>query len=116
MSNELPTTADGLQALARRHEGLLVLFTEDHCRVADAVEPRLTALISARFPLMQQAVISRDQAPALVAELGIFLFPTVVLWFDGRESSRYVRNFSLEAVADAIERPYHLLFGAAAAH
>jgi hypothetical protein len=34
----------------------------------------------------------------------------VVAYFGGRESARFVRTFSIDAVADALSRPYSILF------
>lgn len=90
--------------------GVVALFTEASCRVADAVEPKLAALLHQRFPQLRFTVVSRNDSPELLAELGVIAFPTVITWFDGKESARFVRAFSLDAVAEALERPYSILF------
>lgn len=100
-----------LEGLIQECDGLVVVFTEGGCHVAEAVEPKVEALVSRRFPLMRRVVVSRDHAPELLGQLGVFAFPTVVVWFAGKETARFVRTFSVDAVADAIERPYGILFG-----
>ncbi len=102
---------DLIANLIQESGGLLVLFTESGCHVGEAIEPKLQALVHQRFPEMRQVVVSRNHVPELVAQLGVFAFPTVVTWFGGKETARFVRAFSLEAVAEAIERPYEILFG-----
>jgi hypothetical protein len=97
-------------ALVLESPGLVTLFTEASCHVADAVEPKLEALLHQRFPLLRHTVVSRTDSPELLAELGVVAFPTVITWFDGKESARFVRAFSLDAVAEALERPYGILF------
>ncbi len=96
--------------LVLEHEAVLVLFTEASCRVADAVEPKLEQLARARFPRLHVAVVSRNDSPALTAQWGVFAFPTVITFFQGKEHSRFVRAFSMDELAASLERPYELLF------
>jgi thioredoxin-like negative regulator of GroEL len=110
MDATTPRTAEELTQWVRARDGALVLFTEGGCRVAEAIEPKLQAMARERFPKLEQVVISRDDAPELFAQLGIFVFPTVVAWFGGKETARFVRTFSLDAVAEALERPYQIVF------
>jgi len=100
-----------IENLIEQADGLLVVFSEGGCHVGEAVEPKIEALVSDRFPALRHLVVAREHAPQLIGQLGIFVFPTVVIWFRGKESARFVRTFSLESVAEAIERPYGLLFG-----
>ena len=105
---------DDLEQLLRldieQEPAVFALFTEDGCRVADAVEPRLQALLSHEFPRMHFVTVSRSHAPALAAQLGLFVFPAIVVWFAGKETTRFVRHFSIDEVAQALARPYALYF------
>ncbi len=107
-----PRTREELDALVDALDGLVVLFTEDFCQVAEAVEPKLAALLAEQFPALRMVVVSRNDAPELLAQLGVLSFPTVVLYFGGRETQRFVRTFAIDAVGAAIDRPYEILFGA----
>lgn len=113
MSEHL-TTREALEELlgdlVRESPGLVVLFTDASCHVAEAVEPKLEALLRTRFPQLRFTVVSRADSPQVVAQHGVFAFPTVVSFFAGKESARFTRAFSLDAVAEALERPYSLLF------
>lgn len=104
-------TKETLDELVRVNEAVVVLVTKAECSVADAVEPKLEHLLEERFPRIRFVTIYLDHAPQLVAELQVIASPTVICWFDGKESARFVRAFSLEAVAQALERPYGLMFG-----
>lgn len=100
-----------LEDLIRESPGLVVLFTDAGCHVADAVEPKLETLLRTQFPELRFTVVSRADSPPLVAQHGVFAFPTVVSFFAGKETARFTRTFSMDAVAEALERPYSLLFG-----
>ncbi len=88
-----------------------ILFTEASCRVGDAVEPKLAQLLESQFPAVRFTVVHRTDLPRRLADLGVVAFPTVIVWFAGKETARFVRAFSMDAVAEAIERPYAILFG-----
>jgi hypothetical protein len=62
------------------------------------------------FSALRFIVVSREHVPQLAAQLGVFVFPALIVWFAGKETSRFVRHFSLGSVAEAIERPYGLMF------
>lgn len=114
MSEHLTTRAaleELLDDLVHQSPGLAVLFTDAGCHVADAVEPKLERLLREQFPQLRFTVVSRADSPHLVQRLGVVAFPTVVVFFDGRETVRFVRSFSMSAVAEALERPYAILFG-----
>lgn len=113
MSEQL--AIDGLDLLIddfiHANPAAAILFTDADCRVGDAVEPKLAELLEDQFPEVRFTVVHRTDLPRRLAELGVVTFPTLITWFGGRESSRFVRVFSLAAVAEAIERPYSILFG-----
>lgn len=99
------------QGLIAESPGVVMLFTDASCAVAHAVEPKLTQLLHERFPELRYTSVTRADAPRWLAQLGVFSFPAVIAWFDGKECARFVRHFSLDAVAEALERPYALLLG-----
>ncbi|MDP1826519.1 MAG: thioredoxin family protein [Archangium sp.] len=100
-----------LEDLIRESPGLVVLFTDAGCQVADAVEPKLAALLRQEFPALRFTVVSRSDSRQLLTQMGVLAFPTVIVFFAGKETARFTRAFSLDEVAQAIERPYGLLFG-----
>lgn len=103
-------TRETIDELVRVNEGVVLMLTKSSCDVADAVEPKLEKVLSERFPRMHYVPVYVEHAPELLRDLQVVASPTVIVWFDGKETARFVRSFSLEAVADAIARPYGLMF------
>lgn len=99
-----------LEDLVHETPGLVVLFTEAGCHVADAVEPKLAALLHQEFPQLRFTVVSRSDSPHLISRYGVVAYPTVITFFAGKETARFTRAFSLDEVAQALERPYGLMF------
>lgn len=101
---------DAMQAFVSENEAAVLYFAGADCGVCKVMEPKLRALLAARFPRIAFGRIATEQAMELAAQLSVFALPTLLVFFDGRESLRYARNFSLAEVARDIERPYGLFF------
>lgn len=109
------TTREALQELVEDlvHESpaVAVLFTAVGCHLSDDVEPRVSRLLREQFPLMRYTVVTLSDAPHLVARLGIAETPTLVVWFSGTETARFVREDSMDSLAEALEPRYLARFG-----
>lgn len=102
---------ESLRARISSADALLLFFNEPACQVGAAVAPKTLALISEEFPRIEIVEIDTVASPTVAAQLGVLSVPTVVLFFDGRETSRFVRTFGIDELRQAIERPYAVLFG-----
>jgi hypothetical protein len=47
----------------------------------------------------------------MAAQYGVYTAPVLLIFFDGKEHSRFVRNFSGRDIDDKIERVYDIMFG-----
>jgi len=48
--------------------------------------------------------------PDISSQYGVFTIPTIVVYFDGNETIRKSRHIGVGELAQAIERPYNLIF------
>lgn len=99
-----------LQASLSEHQAVLVYFSTPDCNVCKVLKPKVLELLETRFPRMAFVYSDVAQAPEVAAQMGVLTVPTLVVYFDGRESVRLVRNFSIGELAAAIERPYSMIF------
>ncbi len=88
-----------------------VLFSGPGCAICHALKPKLETLLEEEFPRLSLLSVDIHQAPEAAAKYMVFTIPTLLLFFDGRESARFVRAFGMDEVRGALERPYGLLFG-----
>ncbi len=110
MPTELTERA-AVDALVRDYPICILYFTTPDCGVCTVLRPKLERMLAARFPAIGLGVVDCAAAPALAAQLQVFAVPTLVVFIDGREGLRKSRVFALEALADALARPYGLLTG-----
>jgi thioredoxin 1 len=110
--NLYPSSVDNLKLLLAELPACLVTVGRETCGICHAVAPKLEALAAEQFPRMQLLHVDADKLPAAAAMLNTFSVPTVIVFFDGKETARFSRAFGMNEVADAIDRPYHLRFGA----
>ncbi|MCW8917844.1 MAG: thioredoxin family protein [Gammaproteobacteria bacterium] len=108
--SEVIDSAAALQAFIHAHAAAAIYFAGANCGVCQVLEPKLRALLRESFPRLAFARIATEQAVELAAQQGVFAVPTLLLFFDGRETLRYTRNFSIGEVGRDIARPYALLF------
>jgi thioredoxin 1 len=85
-----------------------VYFSGPDCGVCQVLKPRLADLFREHFPALAVAEVDCSRLNALAASQSVFAIPTLLIYIDGRESSRFARSFSPAQVRDSLQRPYSL--------
>ncbi len=106
-------SVDTLDEFIRAHPIAVVYFSGPDCAVCGVLKPKLLDLLIRRFPGVPLGEVDCAACPAPAAQQGVFTIPTLVVYLDGREGLRKVRNFSLREVEEALARSYAICFGAA---
>lgn len=101
---------DRLEAILNDNPGALIYFSGPECNVCKVMRPKIEDMIGASYPNLPMAYVDCDAQRAIAGQHRVFSIPTVLVFFDGREFIRKVRNFGIGELRDAIERPYGLLF------
>ena len=103
-------SAADCSGLVAEHPAVALYFTGPNCAVCHSLKPRIEALFDEEFPSIQIAVADIGQLPELSGQYQVFSLPTLIGFFDGRESFRFSRAFGLGQVRDALVRPYAIYF------
>ena len=101
---------EAMQGFVAGNEAAAIYFAGANCGVCHVLEPKLRALLAEHFPRVAIGRVATEQAAELAAQQSVFAVPTLIIFFDGRESFRYARNFSLGEVERDIARPYGMFF------
>lgn len=101
---------EGFRALLDEQDAVFAWFGGDHCNVCQVLRPQVFAMLEEAFPLLTLAYIDTARAAELAAQMGVFTIPSMIAYFDGRETLRRERNVSLGDLRTGLRRPYSLFF------
>ena len=99
-----------LDASIKNSPAILGYFTGPDCNVCKVIKPIIIELLEKKFPKMAFHTVDCDDLPQAASQFGVLSIPTVVLFFDGKETTRLVRNFSIGELEQSISRLYTMLF------
>jgi len=92
------------------NEAMLVYFNSNSCNVGEAIAPKVMRLIEEKFPKIQFYFVDREMSPEIAAQHSVFVEPTILVFFAGKETIRKSRHFSIDELEMLIERPYSIIF------
>ena len=101
---------DEFNEILTGNDAVLAYFSTEICSVCKVLRPKVETMVSESFPKMVMVYVESDQLPELAAQHHVFAAPTVVVFFDGRETIRKSRAFGLDELNLEIQRPYSMLF------
>lgn len=104
------TTQVTLDGLISTSPALLLYFYNDSCAPCVALRPKIESMIRNEFPEMNHSYINAARFPALSASNGVFASPTIVVFFDGKETFRVSKFVSVDELAGRIRRYYDMIF------
>jgi thioredoxin 1 len=111
MSEKQFESLEALQQFIAVEDAVLVYFSTPECNVCKVLKPKVLEMLGKRYPRLQFVYSDVAREPEIAAQNGVLAVPTLVLYFGGRETARLVRTFSIGELAEAIERPYSMIFG-----
>ena len=96
--------------IAKEELGVLFYFSTVSCNVGEALEGKVENLLKEHFPKMPMYFIDTNALPELAAAHSVFVVPTVLVYFDGKETIRKSRNIGVVELGASIARLYNILF------
>lgn len=108
MDYRIITSQNAFEQAIEDHEAVLFYFSNLSCSVGETVQPKVMDLLRTDFPRMPFYFVDMQFNAALAASCNVFVEPTVLVYFYGKESIRKSRNFGISELADAIHRLYSL--------
>jgi thioredoxin 1 len=91
-------------------QAILLYFSTSECNVCKALKPKLEELLSRDFPLIRAFFADAEKFPLTAAGYKIFTVPTLIVFFEGKETIRKSRFINLDELRQDLERPYRILF------
>lgn len=96
--------------LKQEEPALLGYFSTEACNVCKVLKPKVAELIVEEFPQVKLAYVKSDVLPDVAGQHQVFAAPTILVFFDGRETIRKSRNIGIDELRKEISRPYSMIF------
>lgn len=89
---------------------VLAYFSHEKCGVCKTLKPKVEDHFEQNFPKFDLVYINVELTPEISGQYSVFTIPTLLIFFNGKESLRKSRNFGIDELSQAAARPYSLLF------
>jgi thioredoxin-like negative regulator of GroEL len=89
----------------------VLYFTSPDCGMCVDLKPKVKALIESKFPKLEFELVDISKAPETASKHTVFTAPTVIIFFDGKETLRFARHMSIGEIEEKVARLYGLYFG-----
>ena len=98
------------QELIKSSQACLFYFYTNQCTPCAELRPKVKSLTDAKYPLMKTEFIAADTANEMSSRYNVFASPTIILFFDGKETRRFSKFVSIDEIDRSIDRYYSLIF------
>ena len=101
---------DEIEELIQKENIVVGLFSDLGCNVCLAITPELEKL-SEVYPKVTFMSVDVKLEPQLVSQYLVLVYPTLILYTQGKEAVRYERLISLDQLEAVIERYDAIIHG-----
>ena len=98
------------ESIIKENLGVLLYFSRVSCNVGEALEPKVIKLLEDNFPKIPFYFVDMDKTPTIPVKYSVFVEPTIIIIFDGKETIRKSRIISIGDLSNSIDRIYKLAF------
>ena len=92
------------------NDAVMLYFSGENCGVCTALMPKIQSSFKTNFPKIKQLFISASDFPQIAAHYSIFTIPSILVYFDKKETKRESRHISVDQLIQSTRRPYDLFF------
>ncbi len=101
---------EDIKSLISGNEAVLLYFSTDRCAPCISLRPKVFDLLEKKFPKMKMELIDAEGSPEISAQFSVFASPTILLFFDGKETRRFSKYISVDELEESIDRYYKMIF------
>lgn len=103
-------TNEQFEALKRSETAFAVYITDGVCNVGENLAPKLEKMFEEDFPKIKMFFVYNNMNPEIAAQLGVFVIPAILIYFEGRLYIQKNRNISIYELVPEIDKLYKLVF------
>ena len=110
MNNTPIKNLSEFQNLSIKHKSVCFYLSTLDCSVCKVLKPKVFEMLKNDFPKIHFCNIDLNKAKEISGQLSVFSVPTILVYFDGKETIKTSRNVHLEELREQIDRYYKIIF------
>lgn len=99
-----------LKTIISENSAVITYFYNDSCAPCKALRPKIMEMVSSRFSKLDLVFIDSEKNPTIASNYNVFASPTIIVFFDSRETIRVSKYVSISDLESKIGRYYSILF------
>jgi thioredoxin-like negative regulator of GroEL len=107
---ESPASFERFLEIAKSSKAVFFYLSTLDCSVCKVLKPKVIELLKDDFPQILFCYVDLNEAKEISGQLSVFSVPTILVYFEGKETIRVSRNVNLEELCEQIERYYKMIF------
>lgn len=104
------SSLEASQNAVKENKAVLFFFSTLKCSLGEALEPKVYQLLKEEYPKISFYFIDMQTTPIIAAHYSVFVEPTILIFFDGKETIRKSRNIGIDEFSKSISRIYKIIF------
>lgn len=110
MNIESPTSFEIFIKITKSNKAVCFYLSTPECNVCKVLKPKVTEMLEVDFPSIFFCYVDLNEAKEISGQLSIFSVPTILVYFEGKETIRASRNVHLDELREQIDRYYKMIF------
>lgn len=110
MKIESPRSIDEFLNISKINTAVCFYLSTPECNVCKVLKTKVVEMIENDLPEIKYCYVDLNEAKEISGQLSIFSVPTILVYFEGKETIRVSRNVHLEELREQIERYYKMIF------
>ena len=110
MNIESPTSFGKFLEITETNKAVCFYLSTPECNVCKVLKPKVIDMIENDFAEINFCYVDLNEAKEISGQLSVFSVPTILVYFEGKETIRASRNMHIEELREQIERYYKMIF------
>ena len=110
MNIESPTSLGKFLEITETNKAVCFYLSTPECNVCKVLKPKIIDMLENDFPGIIFCYVDVNEAKEISGQLSVFSVPTILVYFEGKETIRASRNVHIEELREQIDRYYKMIF------
>ena len=110
MKIDSPTSFENFLEITKLNYAICFYLSTAGCNVCKVLKPKVIEMLEVDFPKISFCYVDLNEAKEISGQLSIFSVPTILVYFEGKETIRASRNMHIEELREQIDRYYKMIF------